>query len=119
MTPAGATVLTSPLASAPRSRPCSHACVTRLVATRNVKTWVSPRRFHADPKITVTVGRRTVTPTYYHRHGELCVGYFSGFGTTTRVNVCGKSYRLRVTTQSFHQSQKVKVRYKLHYSRGG
>lgn len=67
----------------------------------------------------MTVGRRSVTPAYYHRHGELCVGYFSGFGTTTRVSVCGKSYRLRITTQSFRQSRKVKVHYKLHYSRGG
>ena len=118
MAPAGSPVVTSHLAAAPHSRPCSRACVTRLVATRKVKTWVSSRRFHADPEITVKVGRRTVTPSYYHHNGELCVGYFSGFGTTTRVNVCGKSYRLRITTQSFHQSRKVKVHYKLHYPRG-
>jgi hypothetical protein len=48
----------------------------------------------------------------------LCVGYFAGFGTTTRVNVCGNPYRVHVRTQAFSGHRHVAVHYRIAYLRG-
>src|SRR3954470_15425052 len=62
-----------------RHHPCGHGCHARVNASPNTKHWVSPQRLRANLKVTVKVGHRTPSVTYYRRHGELCVGYFSGF----------------------------------------
>ena len=106
-----------PLQSAAQTKkPCADVCRTRIVASQEPTRWASPQLLHADLKVTVKVDGNVTTPTYYRRHGELCIGYYSGYGTTTKVDVCGNPYRLRVTTQAFHGRQPVIVRYRAYYS---
>src|SRR5947208_12901781 len=57
-------------------KPCAKVCRTVIKSTPHTKRWASSEVLHANLKVTVKVGHKVMKPTYYRRHGELCVGYY-------------------------------------------
>lgn len=108
---AGALASFSAPGAAQAERACAHTCSVRIVASPKASSWVSPHRLHGDLKVSVTVRGNSTSPIYYRRGAELCVGYFAGFGTATKIDVCGSPYHLRVTTQAFHGTKAVTIHY--------
>jgi hypothetical protein len=101
-------------------RPCATGCRVDLNASPNVRHWTSPHLLWSDLRVNVVFYGRKLTPTYYKRNGELCVGYYSGYGATVKVNVCGDPYRLRATTQAFRGPKKsLQIQYKASYRNPG
>ncbi len=96
-------------------RPCSGGCNVGIFASSKPKHWVSSERLRGDVRVSVLNQGHKLAPSYYRHGNELCVAYFSGYGATAKVNVCGEPYHVRVTAQAFKDHTPLHIRYRAVY----